>query len=158
MRSICKSVESLCKCCKKVFSHSKHGNPVYCDTCKSQKKICKGCKKSFKVKTYLDQEYCNIACYRKVIKRKTLPKVTCSGCSNSFIPNRTGQKYCAMTCYLKSPALKKQMSEIGKDTSRFYSKAMKGDSFSLRWELLWKLRPDLHDLMYKIEKRIPIDA
>lgn len=149
-----------CKVCKIEFLG--RSNQLFCGSkCRSNfhankekvSLICVVCGKNNVNKSgYM---YCSVMCYRKSLRAKIfVGKNECNFCKKSFTVNTRSQnqKFCNHSCYINSVKRDKLERSKEKLVPRLDPKNVQ----SLRWEVLWKLRPDLHKLMQQIEKRLPI--
>lgn len=137
-----------CAVCKKNFTPKrKDTTPTCSNACKQRlytlkiapARQCKRCKSTFYSRR-ADAGYCTKVCYNRHIREKN--SRDCIKCGERYVARRKSQTYCTKSC----------MNSENKE------KLPKSDAFSWRWELLWRLRPDLHELMSIIEKRVPADA
>ncbi len=69
--------------------------------------------------------------------RKVSMNGECLHCSRPYIVfERGGSKYCSNECKAAKPK--------------------EHDAFSRRWEVLWRARPDLHQIMLRIESKVKV--
>lgn len=119
-------------------------------------RICMWCK-SLIVRPRGTQIFCTPEC-REKMNKVSLPAVLnrpCLVCNTEFTSSQTARKYCSMKC--KNKAFNNSKLGFPVNHNVIAPTVLKeSDTFSKRWELLWKLRPDLQGLMMQIEQKVPL--
>lgn len=137
-----------CITCKVVFTRK--GHPTnYCSFECRPLVSCLYCNKSFKYEPKdSNRRFCNRACFAlHRAKYKEDLKLVCKECGKKFLYKRE-KMYCTTTCAARAN---------GKKNMKRYQEDPAANVYSMRWAVLEKMRPDLKELMIKIENRITLE-